>query len=42
MVRPSIGNLLVVTGLAIVGIFAAKALVRMFPVRGLSDLVEAV
>jgi hypothetical protein len=42
MVRPTIGNLLVVTGLAVVGIFAFKAIMRAFPVRGLSDLAGGI
>jgi len=42
MVRPTIGNLAVVTLMAVVGIWALKALLRAFPVRGLSDLVAGV
>lgn len=42
MVRPTIGNLVVVTGLAIVGIWGFKALMRAFPVRGLADLAGGI
>lgn len=42
MVRPTIGNLVVVTAMAIVGIYAFKALTRMFPVRGLSDVAAGI
>lgn len=42
MVRLTIGNLVVVTALAVVGIYALKAATRAFPVRGLSDLVAGV
>jgi hypothetical protein len=42
MVRPTIGNLIVVTGLSIVGIWGFKALMRMFPVKGLSDLAGGI
>lgn len=42
MVRPTIGNLVVVTLLAVLGIWGLKALLRAFPVRGLSDVVAGV
>lgn len=42
MVRPSVGNLFFVTILAVVGITIAKAAMRIFPVRGLSDLIGGV
>ena len=42
MVRPTIGNLIVVTGLSIIGIWGAKALMRMFPVKGLSDVIGGI
>lgn len=42
MVRPSVGNLVVVTVLAIVGIWAFKAVMRILPVRGLSDLAAGI
>lgn len=42
MVRPTIGNLVMVTLMAIVGIWASKALLRAFPIRGLSDLVAGI
>jgi hypothetical protein len=42
MVRPTIGNLIVVTALAVAGILAAKWLTRVFPVPGLSDVVQSV
>lgn len=42
MVRLSIGNLVTVTALAVLGIVGFKALMRMFPVRGLSDLAASV
>lgn len=42
MVRPTIGNLIVVTGLAIAGIWGFKALMRMFPIRGLADLAGGI
>lgn len=42
MVRVSLGNLVVVTMLSIVGIYAFKVAVRMFPVRGLSDLAAGI
>lgn len=42
MVRPTIGNLVVVTLLAMAGIWALKAALRMFPVRGLSDVVAGI
>ncbi len=42
MVRPTIGNLAIVTLMAVVGIWALKAALRIFPVRGLSDVVAGV
>ena len=42
MVKPTIGNLVVVTLLAVAGIWALKAGLRMFPVRGLSDVVAGI
>lgn len=42
MVRPTIGNLIVVTGLAIAGIWGFKALLRIFPVRGLSEIAGGI
>lgn len=42
MVRVSVGNLVVVTALAIAGIYGFKWSMRIFPVRGLSDLAAAV
>jgi hypothetical protein len=42
MVRLTVGNLVAVTALAIVGIYAFKAITRMFPVRGLSDLAGGI
>lgn len=42
MVKPSIGNLLVVTALATVGIWGFKALMRAFPVKGLADLAGGI
>ena len=42
MVRPTLGNLLMVTVLAIVGILASKFVLSRFPVPGLSDVVQSV
>ena len=42
MVRPTIGNLLVVTALAVVGIVGLKWLTSVFPVPGLSDIARSV
>jgi hypothetical protein len=42
MVRVSVGNLLVVTALAIAGIYGFKAAMRIFPVRGLSDVAAGI
>lgn len=41
-VRPTIWNLAVVTGLAVVGIWALKFGLRLFPVRGLSDVIAGI
>lgn len=41
MIRPTLGNLLMVTALAVAGLIGAKALVRYFPVPGLSDVINA-
>lgn len=42
MIRPTVGNLVMVTIMAIIGIWASKALLRAVPVRGLSDLVAGI
>ena len=42
MVRPTIGNLVIVTLLAMVGIWAVKAFTRAVPVPGLSDLAAGI
>jgi len=42
MVRPTIGNLVIVTALAVVGIWALKWITRVFPVPGLSDIAQGV
>jgi hypothetical protein len=42
MVRPTIGNLVVVTLLAVAGILALKWAGRAFPVPGLSDVISSV
>jgi hypothetical protein len=42
MIRPTIGNLVVVTFMAVVGIWLAKGAMRIFPVRGLSDVIAGV
>jgi hypothetical protein len=42
MVRPTIGNLVVVTALAVAGIWGLKWLTRVFPVPGLSDLANGI
>lgn len=42
MLRPTLGNLVMVTFLATIGILASKWLLRQFPVGGLSDVVNAV
>ena len=38
MVKPTIGNLVMVTVLSVVGVWGFKALMRAFPIKGLSDL----
>lgn len=42
MVRPTIGNLAVVTLMAVVGIWALKAITRVIPVPGLAELANGV
>lgn len=42
MVRPSIGNLAMVTLMAIVGIWALKAVSRVVPVPGFAELVRGI
>jgi hypothetical protein len=42
MVRPTIGNMLVVGLMAVVFIWAGKALTRAFPVKGLSDVFAGI
>lgn len=42
MVRPTLGNLVMVTVLSIVGILATKFVLARFPVAGLSDVVQNV
>lgn len=42
MVRPSIGNLVMVTALAVVGIVGLKWLTSVFPVPGLRDIANSV
>lgn len=42
MVRPSIGNLVMVGLMAVVFIWGGKALTRAFPVRGLSDIFAGI
>lgn len=42
MVRPTIGNLITVTVLAVVGIIALKWGTRAFPVPGLTDVANAI
>lgn len=42
MVRPTIGNLLVVTALAVAGIWALKWATRIFPIPGLSDIASGI
>lgn len=42
MVRPTIGNLVVVTALAVVGIWGLKWITRVFPVPGLSDVAQGI
>jgi hypothetical protein len=42
MIRPTIGNLVMVTLLAVAGILASKWLLARFPVPGLSDVVQSV
>ncbi len=42
MVRPTIGNLIVVTALAVLGIYALKWATRVFPVPGLSDIASGI
>jgi hypothetical protein len=41
MVRPTIGNLVMVTLLSVVGIWALKALVAKFPIPG-GDIVRQI
>lgn len=41
-VRPTIWNLVVVTALAVVGIWGSKFVLRVFPIRGLSDVIAGV
>ncbi len=42
MIKPTIGNLVMVTVLAVAGILASKWLLSRFPVPGLSDVVQSV
>ncbi len=42
MIKASVGNFLVVTVMAILGILLAKSVVGLFPVNGLTELVWAV
>ena len=42
MVRPTIGNLVIVTALAVVGIWGLKWLTRVFPIPGLTDVAQGV
>lgn len=42
MLRPTIANLLMVTLLAVVGIYGLKAITRAVPVPGLTAFVGAV
>lgn len=42
MVRPTIGNLVVVTALAVVGIWGLKWITRVFPIPGLSDVAGGI
>lgn len=42
MIKVSIGNFLIVTVMAILGILLLKSLTSVFPVKGLSQAVHAV
>lgn len=42
MIKPTLGNLAMVTLLSVVGILASKWLLSRFPVPGLSDVVQSV
>lgn len=42
MIRPTLGNLVMVTVLAIAGILLSKFVLARFPVPGLSDVVQNV
>lgn len=42
MIRLSIGNLLIVTALSVIGIYGLKWATRVFPVPGLSDIASGV
>jgi len=42
MIQANLGNFLIVTIMAILGILLTKSLVSMFPVKGLADAVLAV
>lgn len=42
VLRPTIANLVLVTIMALVGIYATKALNRTYRVPGLADLVDGV
>jgi hypothetical protein len=42
MVRPSIGNLAMVTLMAIVGIWALKAVSRVVPIPGFAEIVRGI
>lgn len=42
MIKPTLGNLAMVTLLAIAGILASKWILSRFPVPGLSDVVQSV
>lgn len=42
MIKPTLGNLGMVTLLAIAGILASKWILSRFPVPGLSDVVQSV
>jgi hypothetical protein len=42
VLRPSIGNLIIVTAMAVLGIYALKAISRTVAVPGLRDVVDAI
>ncbi len=42
MVRPTIGNFIIVTIMAVLGIYGARFATRLFPIPGISDIVGGI